>query len=103
MSDGDRVPAIDVPRKATFTIGDGQRRAGWIVRLSVEELVLEAPEPPPLDAEVLIVSELWAGEGDLVLRGRAQWSTAMRFAVQLGPLGAEETNAILRFSRRSAA
>lgn len=103
MSGRDSKPAIEVPRKAMFTIGDGQRRSGWIVRLSVVGLVLEAPEPPPLDAQVLIVTELWDGEGDVVLRGRVQWSSTMRFAVQLGPLGARETSAIVRFSRRSAA
>lgn len=103
MSSRESKPAIEVPRKATFTLDDGQRRAAWIVRISVVGLVLEAPEPPPLDAHVVIRAELWDGEGELVLPGRVQWSNALRFSMRLGSLGVKETNAIVRFNRRSAA
>jgi hypothetical protein len=94
---------VESPKKATFTLGDGHRNAGWIVRLSVAGVEIEAPDPPPLGAEIVVWAELIAGEGPLELRGRVQWSSAMRFSVQFGPLGVKETNAIVRVARRPAA
>jgi hypothetical protein len=51
----------------------------------------------------VVRAELFAGEGELAMSGRVQWSTATRFGVQFGPLGVKETNAIVRSSRPSAA
>jgi hypothetical protein len=96
-------PEIEVPRKATFALADGDRATGWIVRLSVVGIELESLHAPPVGADVVVRAELFEGEGELAMSGRVQWSTATRFGVQFGPLGVKETNAIVRSSRPSAA
>jgi hypothetical protein len=98
----DSKPEIDVPRKASFGTHPENRATGWVVRLSVAGVEVESLQPPPVGAEVIVWVELVIGEGELALRGRVQWASAARFAVQFGPLGVKETHAIVRSSRRAA-
>jgi len=100
----DSKPDIDVPRKARFSATDGADAAtGWIVGLSVAGAEIESLQPPAPGGEIVLWVELVPGGGQVELRGRVQWSTASRFAVQFGTLGARETNAVVRASRRPAA
>jgi PilZ domain len=100
----DSKPEIEVPRKAMFAPqGELDRATGWVVKLSVVGMEIESLQPPPVTSEVDVWTELVSGEGELALRGRVQWATATRFAVQFGPLGVRETNAIVRSTRRPAA
>ena len=95
-------PEIPIPKKVTFAGSSGGIPAtGWIVRLSIVGVEIESLQPPPVGSVAFVRGELIAGEGDLVLRGRVQWTTAKRFAIQFGPLGARETNAILRAAEPS--
>jgi hypothetical protein len=101
----DSKPEIEVPRKASFAATDesSERAAGWIVRLSIVGVEVESLQPPAIGSEVVVWTVLLDGEGELALRGRVQWATATRFAVQFGPLGAKDTHAIVRAGRSSAA
>jgi len=99
----DSKPEIEVPKKASFAIDLGDRATGWIVRLSVVGVEVESLQPPPIGGHIVVWAELVAGEGELAIRGRVQWSTATRFGVQFGPLGVRETYAILRAAGRSSA
>jgi hypothetical protein len=100
----DSKPEIDVPRKASYApTGTTDRATGWIVRLSVAGAEIESLQPAIVGDEILVYVELVAGEGHVALRGRVQWATATRFAVQFGALGARETSAVVRASRRPAA
>ncbi|MGH7293722.1 MAG: PilZ domain-containing protein [Polyangiaceae bacterium] len=100
----DSKPEIEVPRKVTFSPGDGADRAtGWIVKLSVVGVEVESLQPPPAASEVRVWTELVDGEGELSVSGRVQWATASRFGVLFGPLGARETHVIVRATRRPAA
>jgi hypothetical protein len=104
MARRDSKPEIEVPRKASFAADtSSERAAGWIVRLSIVGVEIESLQPPGTGAEVVVWASLVEGEGEVVLRGRVQWATATRFAVQFGPLGAKDTHAIVRASRPSAA
>jgi hypothetical protein len=103
MTRRESKPEIEVPKKATFALTDGERATGWIVRLSVVGIELESLHAPPVGAELVVRAELVTGEGELAMTGRVQWSTATRFGVQFGPLGVKETSAIVRSSRRTAA
>jgi hypothetical protein len=100
----DSKPDIEVPRKARFAAPGGADAAtGWIVGLSVVGAEIESLQPPAAGGEIVLHAELVPGGGLVELRGRVQWATASRFAVQFGTLGARETNAIVRASRRPAA
>jgi Tfp pilus assembly protein PilZ len=96
-------PEIEVPRRASFCLKDGDPATAWIVRLSMVGLELESLQPPHAGAEIVVRAELVDGEGELSLPGRVQWATPVRFGVQFGPLGVRETRAIVRVSRRPAA
>jgi hypothetical protein len=96
-------PEIEVPRRASFSVDGGDPVIAWIVRLSVVGAEFESLQPPPTGSEVVVRAELVEGEGELPLRGRVQWASAVRFGVQFGPLGARETNAVVRATRRPAA
>jgi hypothetical protein len=99
----DSKPEIDVPKKASFARAEvADFATGWIVKLSMVGVEIESLQPPPISGEVVVRTELVDGEGEVVLRGRVQWATATRFAVQFGPLGIRETSAIVRASRRRA-
>jgi hypothetical protein len=96
-------PEIPIPKKVSFAGShDAIRATGWIVRLSIVGVEIESLQPPPVGSQAVVRGELIAGEGELVLRGRVQWTTAKRFAIQFGPLGARETNAILRAAEPSS-
>lgn len=98
----DSKPEIERPRKASFAVGaDGDRVAGWIVGLSIVGVEMESMQPPPIGSEVVVWAQLLDGEGEVAMRGRVQWSKPGRFAVQFGPLGARDTNIIVRAARRS--
>jgi hypothetical protein len=100
----DSKPEIAVPRKASFAVGPASDRvAGWVVRLSIVGVEIESLQPPAIGSEVVVWSELVEGEGEVVMRGRVQWATTTGFAVQFGPLGARDTNIIVRATRRSVA
>jgi hypothetical protein len=100
----DSKPEIEVPRKASFAPAEGDDRAtGWIVKLSVVGVEIESLQPPAVGSDVVVWTELVAGEGAVTLRGRVQWARPSQFAVQFGPMGARETSAVVRASRRSAA
>jgi hypothetical protein len=103
MARRDSKPEIEVPKKAAFAVDRGERATGWIVRLSVVGVEIESLQPPPVGGQLVVWAELVAGEGELAMRGRVQWSTTTRFGVQFGPLGARETHAIVRAARSSAA
>jgi hypothetical protein len=99
----DSKPEIDVPRKASFVVSaDGDTVRGWIVGLSIVGVEIESLQPPSVGSDVVVRAELLEGEGEVTLRGRVQWATPGRFAVQFGPLGARDTNIIVRAARRSA-
>jgi hypothetical protein len=100
----DSKPEIEVPRKARFAVADGADAAtGWVVGLSMVGAQIESLQPPALGCDVVLWVELVPGGGPIELRGRVQWATATRFAVQFGALGAREASAIVRASSRSAA
>jgi hypothetical protein len=93
-------PEIAVPRKAWFArTPHDARAAGRIVRLSVAGVEVESLQPAPAGSDVVVWAELIDGEGELEMRGRVQWASATRFAVQFGPLGARQTHAIVRSAR----
>ena len=102
MQRRDSKPEIEVPRKASFGTDPRDRSTGWIVRLSVAGAEVESLQPPVVGADVVVWAELVPGEGELSLRGRVQWASVARFAVQFGPLGIKETSAIVRSTRRAA-
>ena len=99
----DSKPEIEVPKKASFAVPGADRATGWIVRLSMVGVEVESLQAPPIGSEVTCWAELVPGEGEVAMRGRVQWATIARFAVQFGPLGARETHAIVRATRGSAA
>lgn len=99
----DSKPEIDVPRKASFVLSsNGDSMRGWIVRLSIVGVEIESLQSPSIGSDVIIRAELLEGEGEVTLRGRVQWATPTRFAVQFGPLGARDTNMIVRATRSAA-
>lgn len=94
---------LDVPRKASFSSADSASGPGegWIERLSVAGLEIASLDTlPPAGASVTVWAELFDGEGVVTMAGRVQWCATGRFAVQFSPLGARETSAIVRASRR---
>ncbi len=100
----DSKPEIDVPRKARFAAPEGADAAtGWIVGLSVVGAEIESLQPPAPGSAIVVWAELVPGGGQVELRGRVQWATGTRFAVQFGALGVRETSVIVRASRRPAA
>ena len=100
----DSKPEIEVPRKARFAAAEGADAAtGWVVGLSMVGAEIESLLPPAPGREIVLWVELVPGGGPIELRGRVQWATATRFALQFGILGAREASAIVRASRRSAA
>lgn len=92
------VPAR--PIGATFAVERGDRAAGNIVRLSAVGAEIDSPWPPAVGDRIVICAELVAGEGEVALRGRVDWSTPTRFGVLLGPIGPRETYAIIRAAHR---
>jgi len=98
----DSKPEIAVPRKASFALDpNGDRVAGWIVRLSIVGVEVESLQPPAVGTEVVLWAELIDGEGEVAMRGRVQSATSTGFALQFGPLSARDTNIIVRAARRS--
>jgi hypothetical protein len=96
-------PEVQVPKKVAFSPGEtGDRATGWIVRLSIVGAEIESLQPPATGAQVVVWAKLAVGEDEVALRGRVQWATQTKFAVQFGPLGAREANAVVRASRSAA-
>jgi hypothetical protein len=91
-------PSIQVPRPVTFYAVGRAPSAGWIVRLSVVGVVVEAPVAPVAGALVDMAIELRAGN-PIVCRGRVQWSRPGCFGAQFTLLGARETHAIVEAMR----
>src|SRR5260370_258438 len=96
----DSKPEIEVPRQVSFVAGD-DHASGSIVRLSIAGVEIESLQPPGEGCEIVLRAELVEGEGEVVVRGRVQWSRPDRFAVHFGLLGARETRAIVCAARRS--
>jgi hypothetical protein len=95
-------PEIAIPRRASFALDPGgDSAAGWIVRLSIVGMEIESLQPPAVGSAVVVRAQLLEGEGEVAMRGRVQWATSTRFAVQFGPLGARETNIVVRAAGRS--
>jgi hypothetical protein len=94
-------PQMDVPKRVLFATDPGDERAtGRIVALSVTGAELSSLEAPPVGSNLFLWAELIEGDGVVEMYGRVQWATETRFAVQFGPLGERETNAIVRASSR---
>jgi hypothetical protein len=91
-------PSIPVPKPVTFTAADGAPSVGWIVRLSVVGVVVEAPGVAVVGGLVDMVVELRAGH-PIMCRGRVQWSKPGCFGAQFTLLGARETHAIVEAMR----
>lgn len=94
---------MNVPRRASFSSADGggDRCEGWIVGLSIHSAqITTIYPPPPTGADVVVESELLEGEGVVTLRGRVDQSGSEGFDVRFGPLGEEDTKAIVRASQR---
>lgn len=91
-------PSIPVPRPVTFGTPGGAPSAGWIVRLSVVGVVVEAPLLPPLGTFVEMAVELREG-APITCQARVQWTKPGCFGAQFTRLGARETYAILEAMR----
>jgi hypothetical protein len=94
-------PADARPIGAIFAIDLGDRAAGNIVRLSAVDAEIESPWPPSTGDRIVIWAELVAGEGEVAIRARVDWSTPTRFGVVLGPLSARESYAVMRAATRA--
>jgi hypothetical protein len=92
-------PSIPIPRPVTFRFAGAEPRAGWVVRLSVVGVVVEAPGVLATGMPVDLVLELQPGRAPMVCGARVQWSKPGCFGAQFTLLGARETHAIVEAMR----
>jgi hypothetical protein len=90
--------SIRVPKPVTFSATGLAPAAGWVVRLSVVGVVVEAPIVPQIGALVDLLVELREGP-PVACRARVQWSRGGRFGAQFQLLGARQTYAIVEAMR----
>ena len=90
--------SIRVPKAVTFSAMGLTPSAGWVVRLSVVGVVVEAPVVPSIGALVDLLVELREG-APVACRARVQWSRRGAFGAQFQLLGARQTYAIVEAMR----
>jgi hypothetical protein len=79
-----------------FALTDGTRRSGVCRDISLGGAHIEAAEPAPFGASVIIFMQLRGIEGTTALPGIVRWTKRGSMGVQLGLFGARVTHAIIR-------